>query len=89
MSESVIEVTRLEDLDLDSTPGCEIILSSWYLTFYECICNKSAVARVQINHECGSKSTRFVCKGHLADLKADFMECVVCGEIGGFRWKES
>lgn len=73
-----IEVTALDELDLDAVPPCEIIFVN-RVTGHQFECGKPSVIRMHMAcGRCSRSSTRFMCRQCYDDLLSSRLSCWYC-----------
>lgn len=80
---ATIEVTLLEDLDLEDAPPCE---------FYPGLdrCGKPSVVRVRVKCPCGANGLAFLCEACLEVLKTGGAKCLTCLDLDNeLSWGEA
>lgn len=73
-----IEVTTLDELDLESVPPCEIVFVNRE-TKHQFPCGKPSVIRMHMScGRCSRNSTRFMCQQCYDDLRNSRLSCWYC-----------
>ena len=85
MSEMLVEVTDLSELDLEAAPPCEILFVNKD-TKHEFRCGKPSVVRMRMTCSgCHRKRTLFLCRKCYDDLRKGRLSCWYCFSKTGKR----